>query len=119
MFEPVYTKIEEITMNQYSNAYTIFVNNEVSNDINSERNIIRGNYITCGGGLAGLYFDEGSDNYFAEDNVIEGKGQVGFLMIHDIEYAVRDITVENNIVTVSSSKYIVNSWSQHGTKNKL
>lgn len=72
-------------------------------------NEISGNYIVSGGGLAGLYFDEGSNNYLATNNVIIGRGQVGYMQMHDVHYALQDITVTNNYIT--QSKYNINSWT--------
>ena len=70
------------------------------------------NYIDCGQGLAGLYFDEGSSYWKAEKNVIVGSGQVGFLHIHDVNYILCDIYVDNTFTT--TKKYSLRSWSPSG-----
>lgn len=70
------------------------------------------NYIDCGQGLAGLYFDEGSSYWKAEKNVIVGSGQVGFLHIHDVDYILRELYVSNTFTT--TKKYSLRSWSPSG-----
>ena len=89
----------------------------------TEKNRISGNYLEGGHGYAGLYFDEKSNYFVAENNAIDA-GNMGFLLMHDLNYGLEDITVENNFVT--THKKFINSykldktvkWSSHG-KRKL
>ena len=89
----------------------------------TEKNRISGNYLEGGHGYAGLYFDEKSNYFLAENNVI-GKGNMGFLLMHDLNYGLEDITVQNNFV--DTRKKFINSykldksvkWSSH-SKRKL
>ena len=67
------------------------------------------NYIDCGQGLAGLYFDQGSSYWKAEKNVIFGSGRVGFMHIHDVDYILRDLYIDNTFTT--TKKYSLRSWS--------
>lgn len=58
----------------------------------------------------------------AENNVIGG-GNMGFLLMHDLNYGLEDITVQNNFV--DTSKKFINSykldknvrWSSHSKRN--
>lgn len=75
---------------------------------------VTGNYINCGGGLAGLYFDEGCNNFVANNNVIAGSGKVGYLQMHDMDYLLNNITVTKNFIT--NDNYNVNSWTNKGFK---
>ena len=89
----------------------------------TEKNRISGNYLEGGHGYAGLYFDEKSNYFVAENNAIDA-GNMGFLLMHDLNYGLEDITVQNNFVT--THKKFINSykldktvkWSSHG-KRKL
>ncbi len=89
----------------------------------TEKNRISGNYLEGGHGYAGLYFDEKSNYFVAENNAIDA-GNMGFLLMHDLNYGLEDITVENNFVT--THKKFINSykldksvkWSSH-SKRKL
>ena len=89
----------------------------------TEKNRISGNYLEGGHGYAGLYFDEKSNYFVAENNVI-GEGNMGFLLMHDLNYGLEDITVQNNFV--DTRKKFINSykldksvkWSSH-SKRKL
>lgn len=79
-----------------------------------QRNVISGNYLEGGHGYAGLYFDEKADNYIAENNYI-GKGKKWFLLMHDLDYGLHDISVENNFIEVT--KKHINSYSpKHAAK---
>ena len=89
----------------------------------TEKNRISGNYLEGGHGYAGLYFDEKSNYFVAENNAIDA-GNMGFLLMHDLNYGLEDITVQNNFVT--THKKFINSykldksvkWSSH-SKRKL
>lgn len=89
----------------------------------TEKNRISGNYLEGGHGYAGLYFDEKSNYFLAENNVI-GEGNMGFLLMHDLNYGLEDIMVQNNFV--DTRKKFINSykldksvkWSSH-SKRKL
>lgn len=83
----------------------------------STQNKFTGNYIECGNGYSGLYFDEGSQNFLATNNVIKGKGLVGWLLIHDIEYLTRDLVITHNYTTTKD--YHINSWSRDENKEKV
>lgn len=78
---------------------------------------ITGNYITPGGGLGGVYFDEGTNDFVMTDNVIDGVGQnpsrkvsVNF---HDINYKLKDIIVKNTF-TLSNGSYFIQSYTNNG-----
>mgnify|MGYP000364556048 CR=1 FL=1 len=43
------------------------------------------------------YFDEKSNYFLAENNVI-GEGNMGVLLMHDLNYGLEDIMVQNNFV---------------------
>lgn len=75
----------------------------------STQNKFVGNYVECGNGYAGVYFDEGSNNFIVENNVIEGEGLVGWLLIHDIQYMTKDLVIRHNYTTTKD--YKINSWS--------
>ncbi len=73
-----------------------------------KKNVVSGNYLEGGHGYAGLYFDEKADNYIAKNNYI-GRGRKWFLLMHDIDYGLHDISVEDNFIEITR-KYI-NSYS--------
>lgn len=83
---------------------------------NNDMNVISGNVLEGGHGYAGLYFDEMSNNYIATNNVI-GDGNMGFLLMHDINYGLENLTVENNFV--STNKKYVNSYSHPSNEVEL
>lgn len=72
------------------------------------QNVVSGNYLEGGHGYAGLYFDEKADNYIVKNNYI-GRGRKWFLLMHDIDYGLHDIAVENNFIEITR-KYM-NSYS--------
>lgn len=81
-----------------------------------KKNIVSGNYLEGGHGYAGLYFDEKADNYIAKHNYI-GRGRKWFLLMHDIDYGLHDISVEDNFIEITR-KYM-NSYSPgHAFKPK-
>ena len=81
-----------------------------------KKNIVSGNYLEGGHGYAGLYFDEKADNYIAKNNYI-GRGRKWFLLMHDVDYGLHDISVEDNFIE-SIRKYM-NSYSPgHAFKPK-
>lgn len=80
----------------------------------STQNQFIGNYVECGNGYAGVYFDEGSNHFMVENNVIEGEGLVGWLLIHDIQYMTKDLVIRHNYTT--TKQYKINSWSPDGAK---
>lgn len=81
-----------------------------------KKNIVSGNYLEGGHGYAGLYFDEKADNYIAKNNYI-GRGRKWFLLMHDIDYGLHDISVEDNFIEITR-KYM-NSYSPgHAFKPK-
>lgn len=73
-----------------------------------KQNIVSGNYLEGGHGYAGLYFDEKADNYTARNNYI-GRGKKWFLLMHDIDYGLHDISIEDNFIEITR-KYM-NSYS--------
>ena len=79
-------------------------------------NIISGNVLEGGHGYAGLYFDEMSNNYIASNNLI-GKGNKWFLLMHDINYGMKNITVTNNFV--ETNKKFINSYSHPSNEVEL
>lgn len=80
-------------------------------------NVISGNYLDGGNGYAGLYFDEFSNNYIATDNVIlSGKKDGWFLLMHDVGYGIRNVTVENNFI--SSKKKYINTYRDKSASDR-
>lgn len=80
----------------------------------STQNRFSGNYVECGNGYAGVYFDEGSNNFIVENNVVKGEGLVGWLLIHDIQYMTKDLIIRHNYTTTKD--YKINSWSPDNIK---
>jgi hypothetical protein len=71
---------------------------------------INGNYITYLGGACGLYFDSGTTNYSAKNNVVDGRKRtgpsgynLGHIYINDMpqrpEWTILNIHVENTFCT--------------------
>lgn len=81
-----------------------------------KKNVISGNYLEGGHGYAGLYFDEMADNYIAKNNYI-GRGRKWFLLMHDIDYGLHDISIENNFI--ETARKHINSYSpNHAVRTK-
>ena len=68
--------------------------------------VVEGNYVTCGGGLGGVYFDEGSNGYRMQNNVLEGLGNYPArkvaLFFHDANCAEKNIVVTKTYSTIAS-----------------
>lgn len=66
---------------------------------------------------------KGSQKYSVVENNVIGGGNMGFLLMHDLNYGLEDITVQNNFV--DTSKKFINSykldknvrWSSHSKRN--
>lgn len=106
-------KVTDIINNYLYDGAGLYTLGKFSSD---DVNIISGNVLEGGHGYAGLYFDEMSNNYIATNNVI-GEGNVGFLLMHDINYGLENLTVENNFV--STNKKYINSYSHPSNEVEL
>lgn len=80
-----------------------------------KKNVVSGNYLEGGHGYAGLYFDEKADNYIAKNNYI-GKGKKWFLLMHDIDYGLHDILVEDNFIEITRKH--INSYSPNNAAKR-
>lgn len=106
-------KVTDIINNYLYDGAGLYTLGKFSSD---DVNVISGNVLEGGHGYAGLYFDEMSNNYIAANNVI-GEGNVGFLLMHDINYGMQNLTVENNFV--STNKKYINSYSHPSNEVEL
>ena len=99
-----YNKVTNIINNYLYDGAGLYTLGKFSGD---STNQIIGNVLEGGHGYAGLYFDEMSNNYVAKYNVI-GKGKEWFLLMHDINYGLKNISVTDNFI--ATSKKHINSY---------
>lgn len=99
-----YNKVTNIINNYLYDGAGLYTLGKFSGD---GTNQIIGNVLEGGNGYAGLYFDEMSNNYIAKYNVI-GKGREWFLLMHDINYGLKNITVTDNFI--ATTKKHINSY---------
>lgn len=106
-------KVTDIINNYLYDGAGLYTLGRFSSD---DMNIISGNVLEGEHGYAGLYFDEMSNNYIATNNVI-GEGNMGFLLMHDINYGLENLTVENNFI--ATNKKYINSYSHPSNEVEL